>query len=819
MTYDKNFAKTVLGAQCETCPLNTVGRFVPSVGPVSAEVAYVGEAPGVNEAREGIPFTGPSGRLLNMVNNNYGIKREEVFLSNACLCRPPNNDTPTKAAIAACRPRLVNELQGRSVTTTVALGNSAAFSLLGVEGVTKLRIGPGRTSRFEGLEGIRIIPTLHPAACLRQSDMFPSLVADVAKVVTPHVPWNEPNVRVIADPMEAIEHLAFLQARADELVVDIEVDIDKESSFDHPDRYDLLCVGLCHEDDEAVVLAEGVVGDERVREAMGDAFRASKLIGQNGKFDLAALFYVCGSLELFFDTMLASYCLDERPGLHGLKYMAVEYLGAPQYDEDISKYVKGATDPELEEFAGYGRIPRDILYTYCGYDVVVTWKMRHILAKRMEAVKKPFWWDSNKYSHYAFKTLHDLHDFLVAAGNELMYLELNGIVVDRTYLRELWDRMEGNCQSIEDQINEILIKDNWSAINPRSPQQVKKTFTEHFGARVPDTAKDTVQLLTEQMLSRYGEDAYQKPLYNFSDSLLKYRDEHKQFSTYVKGIHKRLYRGRVYSTFLLRGTTTGRLASRNPNLQNIPRRKYIKQMFIPTEGNVFVQADYAQAELRIVTWLADEPYFRDVLNDPTRDLFDELTPLLNPQLGSKEEVDPEEWKDIRVRVKAFVYGLNYGREPYSIAQEFRMSEQEARGMKDNFFQVIPNIVEWQDWVQGHVKQGRDLINPFGRHRRFHLVTQENWKSVKKEALAFLPQSTSSDVCLRALIPIRRDLRGSGAYIRNVVHDSILIDCPPDMANDVATLLDKHMVASGQELVGDYIDFKTDVKIGKHWGEV
>jgi DNA polymerase I-like protein with 3'-5' exonuclease and polymerase domains len=86
-------------------------------------------------------------------------------------------------------------------------------------------------------------------------------------------------------------------------------------------------------------------------------------------------------------------------------------------------------------------------------------------------------------------------------------------------------------------------------------------------------------------------------------------------------------------------------------------------------------------------------------------------------------------------------------------------------------------------------------------------------------LAFLPQSTSSDICLRALVRIRRDLRGSGVFLRNIVHDSILADTPSDMATDVAELIDKHMVESAQELIGDYVDFKTDVKVGSHWGEV
>lgn len=239
--------------------------------------------------------------------------------------------------------------------------------------------------------------------------------------------------------------------------------------------------------------------------------------------------------------------------------------------------------------------------------------------------------------------------------------------------------------------------------------------------------------------------------------------------------------------------------------------------------NVFVQADYSQAELRVLSYLAQDTYFRGILNDPSRDLFDELTPNLYGDRFRKElvgeEIHPEMWKDIRVRVKAFVYGLGYGRHWSSIAREYKMDDREARKVTKNFFDLIPEIVAFQRKVKHEVKIGHDLITPFGRHRRFHLITDENWKAIQNEALAFLPQSTSSDVCLRAMVRVRRDLRGSGAFIRNIVHDSILVDCPRDMAAEVGTLLDHRMVESGQELVGDYIQFRTDVKVGEHWGEV
>jgi uracil-DNA glycosylase family 4 len=786
MTYDKQYAQEHLGADCDNCPLRDTGKFVPSVGPRRADIAFVGEAPGQQEAAQGVPFIGPSGRLLTIVHNQFGIKREEVFLSNAALCRPNDGSSPPKSAILSCRPRLLRELQERGVSTVVALGNSAAFSTLGREGVTTLRVGPGRQSPYEELQGVRIIPTVHPAACLRQSDMFPSLVADVGKVVTDHVVWTDPWYRVFDDPGDAIKVLGELQERASWLVVDIEVDIEKDTSFDHPNRYGMLCVGLSYAPGRAVVIGESALTHDEVRNALADCLRGSKIICHNGKFDLAGLQPICGSLELAFDTMLASYCLDERPGVHGLKYLAVEFLGAPKYDEVIKQYV-GTHD-------GYGVIPRPVLYKYNAYDAACTYSLFVLLSKRLD--------DAD---------LRQLHDFLVEASNELMFLELNGLPVDREYNMELWHDYEASLGLIERDIDNLLAGSGYRSINPRSPLQVKGALA-HFRVSVDSTDEDTLKLIQERT-------APETPLHMFVSKMLVQRREQKMFGTYVKGIRKRLYRNRIYPTFMLHGTTTGRLASRNPNVQNIPRESKIKEQFIPgKEDNVFVQADYKQAEARFMTWFAQDEYLREILNDDSRDLFDELTPELYP--GITEENTPYElWKDIRVRVKAFFYGLGYGRTWYSISQEYRMPEAEAQAVTERFMALIPATKAWQQSIKKTVYSGQDLITPFGRHRRFHLITNQNWKSIQNEALAFLPQSTSSDTCLRAMVRVRRDLRGSGAFVRNIVHDSILVDAPADVADDVAKLLDHHMVGSAQEVVGDYIKFGTDVKVGQHWGQV
>jgi len=790
-------------AICEECPLFSVGRYVPSDGPAHAELAFVGEAPGSQETRGGRPFVGPSGKLLDAVLQHHGIDRSKALLTNACLCRPPDNTTPPPAAIRACQPRLKAELSRRDVRTAVALGNTASQSLLGQTGVTKLRVGPAKPSTL--VDGLRVIPTLHPAACLRQGDQFPHLVTDIGKVHYEPRIWNPPTFVVADSDNMALQLLTEIDERLTSgtglvanpervLVIDIEVDVEKDIAFDHPDQYGMLCVGIGYDRSRVVVLDEGVMGSQRVRNRLGQLLRKYKLVAQNGKFDLSGLFPLLGGLGLYFDTMLASYVFDERPGVHGLKYQAVEFLGAPQYDEEIKGYV----GPGI----GYGAIPRDLLYKYNAYDVGCTYEMYEVWRDRFEQGNED---------------LRRVHDHLVRASNQLMYLELNGITVDREYLKKLDVEYVESIKDIRFQIDCLMPKnyDKFGGINPNSPLQVKK-YLGDMEIGVDSTDADTLQRILDYQKKLPKEDEVVR---TFVRLMLQHRREAKMHGTYVKGIAKRLYRGRVHSSYLLHGTTSGRLASRNPNLQNQPREARIRRLYIPSKPeNVFLSSDYAQAELRVLCFVAGDTYLRDIFNAGDIDLFDDLTPRLYTDMPGKIDVPIDLWKELRIRVKAFVYGSAYGRKAFSIAQEFGISEAEAQKLMDLLFETMPDVMAFREDVKRKVLDGEDLITPWGRHRRFALITDDNREKTMNEALAFIPQSTASDICLQALYWLRPQLKGI-AYIRNMMHDALLIECHQDAVEEVKPIVERNMIESAKTIVGDYVKFEVDTKVGRSWGDV
>lgn len=796
-------------AECENCALQKHGIFVPSDGPAKADMAFIGEAAGRQEASVGKPFIGVSGKLLTQVLQHYGIKRNEVFLSNATLCRPPGKEnlSPPPSAIKACRPRLVAELQGRRVSSAVALGNVASQALLGSsEGVTKLRVGYGHDSPY--LDKVRVLSTFHPAACLRNADFFPSLVKDIGKLVRTPSPWTPPAYAVFDtedDSVAVLEEL--INHPTDRIVIDIETAVDKETGYDHPNNYELLCIGICYAKGKVVVIERNALLIDRVLNVLGRLLQKKKLIAQNGKYDLAGLYPRVGPLKLWFDTMLASYATDERSGIHALGIQGVEILNTPDWKDTLAKW-----NPKLN---GYGVIPPEVLDEYNAYDCATTWDLAEyyepILAEPI-----PDW----PYPDLPVRTLRDVHDFLVDASNQLMYVELNGIGIDLKYNTELMNSYLDVLAPLEAELVNVIDDPEWFNFNPRSPKQVKEVLKDVFNITMPmkrnqkgQLAESTDEETLTGLRDRYDLNDRE---YKFLSIMLQHRKESKMYGTYVKGIRKRLYRGRIYSSFLFHGTTSGRLASRNPNLQNIPRGSKIRSQFVPTkEENVFVSVDYSQAELRVLTWLAQEPYFRDIFNDPDRDLFNELTPVLYGRPA--DSFDKDERKEKRIRVKAYVYGLAYGREAGSIAHEYNMPIEEAAEGMSAFFGVIPNIVQYQQGVANRIKVG-DLITPFGRHRRFPLLTADNFSKATKEALSFEPQSTSSDLCLRALTRVRPKMKGLG-FIRNIVHDNIMAECHEKDAEEVGELLHAEMIKSAHELVGDYVLFATDTSVGRSWGQL
>lgn len=774
-------------AHCESCPLaGKIGKHVPSELPVSgkARIAFLGEAPANTEVSKQRPFVGPSGKLLDRVLEHHAIRRDEVLLTNAALCRYPTNlDELPVAAIEACRPRLESELKEAGVEVVVAMGNSAitaAGDPKTARKVTSYRAGPPKQSRFPNID---LVPTFHPAACLRNHGNFPHMVADTGKALEKSQPeqWYVPEIIIVennADTVDVIERIRKLN-KGQGVVVDTESGNDKDTAYGNTHLANLLCVGVGSLDptnkDRVFVFTQDVFKSQGLKNLFVRMLRECGIIAHNGKYDLGVLnaaLAVDQPLPLLFDTMLAHYAIDERGGIHGLKYLATEVLGTPDYEAEIKPHIKGGN---------YGTIPTEILHTYNAYDVHAT---RLLYAHFQNQIEE--------------QGLTQINAHLHRVSGMLGIVESRGLGFDMEYSDKLESRL----------IDEQTVVEASIPLNPRSHVQVKKYFKE-FRINLPDTREETLV----HLVSKLPDGAITKSMV---ERILSARGYTKMLSTYVTGLQEKVTdAGTVHPSFLLHGTTTGRLSSRNPNAQNIPRAKELKRQFIPSGRNrVFIQCDYSQAELRVLTWLAKEEGLRDLFNDPTKDIFVEIC---RDMFVEFDTWGPDQQKEIRTLVKTFAYGISYGRTAAGIAGDpaFEMSVEQAATHMGKFQQKIPNIMLFQKEVIRKIHNGEDLVNPFGRRRRFSLITDQNQTAVHNEAMACLPQSTASDICLEAACR----LSGEGVDIRNLIHDAILAEAEADEAEQILQLMQTTMAKVAEEVVEGYVDFDTDGKIGLSWDKV
>ena len=728
-------------ANCEVCPLQK-NYFAPSSGNREASIALVGESPGRD-----------SRGLSNFIDILMDEPIEELFITNACLCNPVGGPPPQEA-IDACKPRLIYELQEVQPETVMLLGSTALKAILGADKkITQERVGPPRE-----FEGFKVIPTYHPSASLYNASVFPDIVRDFDKIHAYPMNWEPPMI-LIPDNQEDIDDALKVLDQYEVLAFDVEVEIDKDGIDVSPKLYDLLCIGVGTK--AAVIVFTADFIDDKLVELLAK----KKLIAHNGKFDINAVRSLTESTpSLWFDTMLASYALDERSGVHSLRTLAMEYLGAPDW-KDVVK-----------QFGGHNNLPLNFLYEYNAIDVANTYALYEVLYEQLDR-----------------ENLVELHDFLVESSNTLMDVEYNGIAIDEDYIDELNDVISEQMQSIRDKINELLGVDNF---NPNSWQQVQKVL------EVLDHPTQDTQAGTLENIMNHTDD---EMVFDFIKLVLEHRKCNKLLGTYVKGMKKRIHEGRINTSYRLHGTTTGRLSSRNPNLQNIPRNSEIKKIFIAEPDHKLVQIDYSQAELRAVAWLAQDEYLRGVFNEG-RDIHSEVAATL---------FGPKFTKEQRVKAKGVVFGLTYGMGAYYMSHLYDLTIKEAERYIATWFSMIPSTVAWINTVHKTILRKQELQSPFGHKMRVPLITDRNRKDILKSATAFLPQNIASNICLSAANRIRK--QGYGNLIRLLVHDAIVFELDSSLSQ--LECLRQIMEQTGRDFFNGYVDTPVDVAVGSSWGDL
>lgn len=538
--------------------------------------------------------------------------------------------------------------------------------------------------------------------------------------------------------------------------------------------------------------------------------RKRKLIAHNMKFDFRTLTAQLGTdIKGHLDTMLLHHAINPGAKEHGLKPTAMKYLGAPDWDSGIKEHVKGFYKERPDHYpvklwdkyiaklgripVGYENIPRDMLYEYNAYDVYWTWHLYEYFARAAEGDPR-----IAKIAKFEFEMSNFFQD-----------VERNGVAVDLPYLAELLAELTEQQTATIDALRELTDDPKF---NPNSHVQVKKYFLEQ-GIKLKSTAEGILDDLTLEEGS--DED-------KFRTLLLEARGINKLKGTYVEGILKRVHSGLVYPDFLVHGTSTGRLSSRDPNIQNVPRDEEgkisLRHIFIPRDvaTRSLVSVDFSQAELRVMACMSNDKYLISLFQPGMPDFFDSLMPVAFPK-EDLASLDKNTLKNMRAKLKGVIYGMSYGRGANAIAKALGMNPRDAQQIMTNYFKAAPSLYEWRVWVsETAISPEHTLVSPFGRYYQAEVVTGRNRQNVINSGLAFLPQSTASDICVVAAMAVGKWIHEYDAYIIATIHDAILIDCPDEHIEVISDRVQAEMKAAGRMVFGDTVPFDTEATHGKSW---
>ena len=389
----------------------------------------------------------------------------------------------------------------------------------------------------------------------------------------------------------------------------------------------------------------------------------------------------------------------------------------------------------------------------------------------------------------------------------LFQMEKRGMKLDDTLLKQMGDELAAEVRELEQQMYSMAGYE----FNASSPAQLSEVlFTKlqlpTAGIKKGKTGYSTGQKELDKLRGQH-------PIIELIE---RYRELTKLISTYIEALPKLMATdGRIHTTLNQDVTSTGRLSSTNPNLQNIPVRtelgRKIRQAFVPSDGKVFVGADYSQFELRLAAVLAgDEKLIEDFNSD-----VDIHAKTAAETYGiSIDEVI----KSQRRAAKVINFGVLYGMSPHGLAAATGMSFTEAKKFIDHYFEVRKPIRQYLDKILTQAREQGFVETYFGRRRPTPDVKSSNFmvrSSAERAAMNMPIQGTEADLMKLAMIRLEDKLSGLADAILQV-HDSILVECKPEDVQKVSEIMKAEMEGVCPELP---IKLKVDVGTGANWGEV
>ena len=507
--------------------------------------------------------------------------------------------------------------------------------------------------------------------------------------------------------------------------------------------------------DDALALLKPLLEDESVIK-----------IGQNMKYDAKILARYDVKVAPIDDTMLMSYAMHAGIHNHGMDLLSERYLG--HHPIEI-KSLLGSGKSQIT----FDRVPVEDAVKYAAEDADITLRL----------------WQQFK---------PDLHKKRVTTVYEtlerplvpvLAEMEMNGIKVDRETLSRMSNAFAQKMAQLEDEIYELA----GTKFNVSSPSQVG-------------------EILFDQMNLPGGKKGK-------TGRILDYRQVQKLKSTYTDALqdHINADTGRVHTSYSIAGANTGRLASTDPNLQNIPVRteegRRIREAFIATPGHTLVSLDYSQIELRILAHIADI----EALKEAFREGQDIHAATASEMFGVPlDEMTPE----VRRQAKAINFGVIYGISGFGLARNLRIPRKEAQEFIDRYFERFPGIRTFMDDTVAFAKENGFVQTLFGRRINTPEINNRGPHAgfAKRAAINAPIQGSAADIIRRAMIRMPEAIAKLPAKMLLQVHDELLFEVEDKAVDDLIGTAKDIMEAAAKPAVHIDVPLIVDAGTGQNWAQ-
>ena len=553
------------------------------------------------------------------------------------------------------------------------------------------------------------------------------------------------------------------------------VALDSETTGLYPRDGHMLGISLCFDGVRGAYIDTDCFNDE-TESLLQELFSKKSVVFHNAKFDMAFFEYHFNfKFPNFEDTMLLHYLIDENPGTHGLKQLAIKFTPYGDYEKPMYDWIdqyRKETGILKGDFQ-WGAIPFDVMKTYAAMDALVTF----LIFQKFEKIKQ----------NTKLKWVYD--NILIPGTRFLIDAQDNGVPFDkqRLYLAQqiMQDDIDAAITKLYEndrirKFEEIQGKE----FNPNSTLQLRKLMFDYLGLNPTGKKTGTGADSTDaEVLKELAEQSDVPAL------ILDIRQKSKIKNTYLDKIIPQLDRdSRLRTGFNLHGTTSGRLSSSGKlNMQQLPRdNPAVKGCIKAAPGHKIVAMDLTTAEVNVAAKLADDQALMDVLKSGGN--FHSTIAKTVFKLPCEVEDVAELYGDKRQAAKAVTFGIMYGAGPAKISEQVTkdsgkyFSKQEASEVINDYFKTFHKLRKWIDENQKFIEQNGFIYSFFGRKRRLPNVKSED-KGIKshsiRSGLNFLVQSAASDINLLGAIDMNAYIKAQkmNSKIFALVHDSILAEVP------------------------------------------